>query len=235
MMIISALADNYIYLIRWDNYAAVIDPGEAAPVITVLNENNLQLKYILNTHHHYDHIDGNDELHTFSDAILIGPDDSRIPHLKQTVKEDDSLSIGPYTFQVFEVRGHTASHIVYHEPAQKWLFSGDTLFGAGCGRLFEGTAEEMFFSLNKLKQLSEDTLIFCGHEYTLENLKFALTVEPENRQIQQRYQETLKMRKKRIPTVPSTLKLELETNVFLRAKTPKELARLRHLKETKTF
>lgn len=215
--LVPALESNYIFIIRWNGGLAVVDPGEARPVFTFLEKESVPLSAILNTHHHSDHVGGNLDLQAQFSCPIIGPNDPRIRGLTKPVKENETIELGPYNFQVIEVPGHTRSHIAYYEPSQKWLFCGDTLFGGGCGRLFEGSPEEMFASLQKLMKLPPETLIFCGHEYAVINLKFALSIEPNNPDILNRLKEAEIKVEKHQSTVPSTLEIELKTNPFLRA------------------
>lgn len=174
----------------------------------------MQLTHILCTHHHDDHIGGAAILQDKTGCWVIGPSDSRISNLEQTVKEGDQVLIGPYIFEILDTPGHTNSHIVYFLKKEKMLFSGDLLFCGGCGRIFEGTAQQMWESLLKIKKLPDDTLIYPGHEYTLNNLKFALTLEPDNLDLQKRIQELSSRTKS---TIPSTIECEKKTNPFLRA------------------
>jgi len=218
--IIPALSDNYIYLIRQNNRAIAIDPGDARPLLKALRKDSLTLTHILNTHHHLDHIGGNKIIKSSTNCTVIGPDDARIPILDTPVHEGENFSIGGLTFQVIFVPGHTRSHLAFFVPEKKWLFSGDTLFAGGCGRIFEGTPQQMLASLRKLMQLPKETLVFCGHEYTLKNLQFAAMIEPQNADIQQRLNEVIALRKQKQATVPTTLEIELKTNPFLRTDQP---------------
>lgn len=218
--LIPALGDNYIYLIQQKNHAIVVDPAEPTSVMKLLQKDNLTLTHILNTHHHHDHVGGNKRLKSATRCHIIGPDDSRIPALDTPVHEGEDFSIESLTFQVISVPGHTTSHIAFFVREKKWLFSGDTLFTGGCGRLFEGTPEQMLSSLRKLMQLPQETLIFCGHEYTLKNLQFAATIEPNNIDIRNRLNEVKAQRQRQEATVPATLEIELKTNPFLRVDQP---------------
>lgn len=216
---IPALTDNYIWLITHQEkkMAAVVDPGEAAPVLEILKQKQLTLCGILLTHHHHDHTGGVIELLTQYRVPVYGPLHDTILSANHRVTEGDYIDLPQldYRFKVIEIPGHTKGHIaLYHD---KTLFCGDTLFTAGCGRIFEGTAEQMFNSLQKLTALPDDTFIYCGHEYTAANLRFAKTVEPDNRDIQQRIIDTAILRDKNKPTVPATLALEKRTNPFLRS------------------
>lgn len=217
---IPVLKDNYIYLVHDSDSGetAVIDPAEAEPVLSILEKNDWELTYILNTHHHSDHVGGNEKLKQRTGCTVIGStiDQHRIPSIDRTVVDEDSVTLGQYVAKVIATPGHTLGHIVYFFPSEEWLFTGDTLFLMGCGRLFEGTAEQMWYSLQKLKTLPESTKIYCAHEYTLNNANFALTLEPLNRQLQERLERVSQSRKRLQSTVPATLKEELETNPFFR-------------------
>ena len=202
-----ALSDNYIYLVECQSGAICIDPGEAQPVIDAAQNG---LIAILNTHHHQDHIAGNRQLKQRFDCPIIAPDDERIPSCDLIAREGDPLIVDEASFQVLFVPGHTKTHLAFYLPAQNAIFTGDSLFCGGCGRLFEGTAEEMLTSLKKIAALPPSTTVYCGHEYTQTNLAFAHHVEPNNDKVAQRLNSH--------PKVPSTLAEELETNPFLRAK-----------------
>ena len=203
---ISAFSDNYIWLIREDNSSdcAVVDPGDAEPVIQYLNQNNLTLSTILLTHHHWDHTGGVKALSKRSPCIIHGPG----------LSETDGFQLFKREVKVKTIPGHTLDHIAFIIDDK--VFCGDTLFSAGCGRVFEGTFPQMLDSLNKLKSLHEDTKIYCGHEYTINNLQFAQTVEPENNNIQDYLIECKNKRKTNKITLPSTIKLEKEVNPFFR-------------------
>ena len=213
---VPAFRDNYIWLLHNGFHAVVVDPGDAVPVIRTLQEHGLTLQAILITHHHDDHIGGVAELLKHQPAPVYAPMNSRyaFPH---TVVEEGSVVTVPtlqLQFSVLEVPGHTLDHVAYY--GANCLFCGDTLFGGGCGRLFEGTPAQMFSSLQKLASLPAETRVFCAHEYTEYNLRFARTVEPENPQLQARLQEVEQRRHAGLPTIPSTIGLELATNPFLR-------------------
>ncbi len=215
---ISAFKDNYIWLLASDNYqCAIVDPGDAAPVLEVLRQRNLTLRSILITHHHHDHVGGVDKLYKeFPDISIYGPAHESIPNLNHPVKENDTVELDflALRLRVIEIPGHTLGHIAYY--GNHLLFCGDTLFSAGCGKIFEGTPAQMFASLTKLANLPDATLIYCAHEYTQNNLRFAQTVEPNNSNIKKRLQEVTALREKNLPTLPSILSGEKLTNPFLR-------------------
>jgi hydroxyacylglutathione hydrolase len=232
--LIPCLQDNYSYLIiDKNNNACVVDPGEAQPVIDLVEKKNVNLKYILNTHHHYDHIDGNEELKKRYNSIVVGysSDVKRIPGINVLVEDNQVWKADSFEAKIIHVPGHTSGHICYHFFNEKLLFSGDTLFSLGCGKLFEGTYQEMFESLNKLKSLPEDTKIYCGHEYTLQNSKFCIKHDPTNSNLQIKILEITEKLEKDLPTIPSTIKDEIECNIFLRAKNLESFSKLRDLKD----
>ena len=246
---IPVLTDNYIYLLHdaVSGETAVVDPALAQPVLDVLNQHGWQLTYILNTHHHGDHVGGNLELkrHTGCQIIGANADKHRIPALDRAVVEGDVINLGTHSAQVMETAGHTSGHIVYYFAKDNALFCGDTLFVMGCGRLFEGSAEQLWQSLQKLKTLPADTRVYCAHEYSQNNGRFALTVEPDNIALQEKMTVINQLRANGLPTVPSTIGEELATNPFFRTdnpalqanfkgivNTPVELfAKLRHKKD----
>jgi hydroxyacylglutathione hydrolase len=218
---IPVLTDNYIYLIHDPVSAetAVIDPALAQPVLAVLDKKGWGLTSILNTHHHWDHVGGNLELKQKTGCRIIASqsDRDRIPGIDMGVSEDDVISLGQQSARVISTPGHTKGHIVYHFAEDSALFCGDTLFVMGCGRLFEGTPEQMWNSLQKLKALPPSTRIYCTHEYTQANGRFALSVEPDNSHTQQKMLEVQQLRAENKPTVPSTIEEERATNPFFRA------------------
>ena len=217
---IPAFADNYIWLLRAEGKAAVVDPGDAAPVIAHLEREGLELVAILNTHHHGDHVGGNRALLARWPVPVFGPARETIPGVTRTLVEGDTFRVPDIglDFSVLDVPGHTAGHIacVARVADGPIVFCGDTLFAGGCGRLFEGTPSQMIHSLSKLAALPGDTRVFCGHEYTVANLRFAQAVEPANVLLQQRRVREQARRDRGEPTVPSTIAEERETNPFLR-------------------
>lgn len=225
-----ARTDNYIFVLHnpADNTAAVVDPADAPPVLKKLDELGATLVTIFNTHHHNDHVGGNRELiERFPEAEVYGgaQDQGRIPEQRYFLGEGDRVTFADRTAEVFFVPGHTRGHIAYYflpaaenEPGD--LFCGDTLFAGGCGRLFEGTPQQMAVSLAKLKKLPDNTRIWCGHEYTLSNLKFAMSVEGDNEELRSRLEKVTAARSQNQPTVPSLLSEEKATNPFLRWNSP---------------
>ncbi|CAA9889253.1 Hydroxyacylglutathione hydrolase [Candidatus Methylobacter favarea] len=215
------LTDNYIYLLNEpvSNETAVVDPALAQPVLDILDKKNWKLTYILNTHHHWDHVGGNLELKQKTGCKIIAAesDRDRIPGIDIGLKEDDVMVIGKQSAQIISTPGHTSGHIVYYFAEDNSLFCGDTLFVMGCGRLFEGTAGQMWNSLQKLKALPPSTRLYCTHEYTLANGRFALSVEPYNLALQKRMIDVRQLRAENKPTVPSTIEQERATNPFFRA------------------
>lgn len=212
-----AFTDNYIWLLQdhATQRCAVVDPGDAAPVQAWLEAHpGWVLSDILITHHHHDHVGGVQALKNATNAIVHGPASENIPARDQALNDNDTVSVLGWDFDVYAVPGHTLGHIAYYHHGL--LFCGDTLFAAGCGRLFEGTPAQMHHSLSRLAALPEDTLVYCTHEYTLGNLKFAAAVEPGNPDIAARLEKVSRQRSEGIMTLPSTLALEKLTNPFLR-------------------
>lgn len=214
------LQDNYAFLIHdhESDTTAVIDTPDVPAIEKALTENDWTLTYILNTHHHWDHAGGNLELKNKTGCKIFGPhaEASRIPGIDFELKEGDVFKIGKFTADIYDTPGHTSGHIVYHFAEQKCAFVGDTLFAMGCGRLFEGTPEQMWNSLQKILQWPDDTRIYCAHEYTQNNGNFALTIEPDNQDLVHRVEEVKSLRAKGKPTIPTTLLIEKKTNPFLR-------------------
>ena len=233
--IISCLQDNYSYLIidETNNLACVVDPSEARPIIDYLKNKNINLKYILNTHHHFDHVGGNEELKKKYNAIVVGykHDSERIPEIDILLEDNEIWERDNFIAKIIHVPGHTKGHICFNFYKEKLLFTGDTLFSLGCGKIFEGTYEQMFNSLKKIKALPLDTKIFCGHEYTLNNSKFCIKYDNENLSLQKKIQDIEIKLNDSLPTIPSTLKEEIDCNIFLRAKDVKTFSKLRDLKD----
>jgi hydroxyacylglutathione hydrolase len=225
VIVTPVLLDNYAYLLVWDSEAAVVDPGEAFPILKILEDRGLKLTTILNTHYHSDHVGGNEELKQQTGCQVIGPDDTRVPGLDRAVGDGDSMTFGSSTVEVIATPGHTRSDVCYYmrpclDDKHGAVWTGDTLFIGGCGRLYEGSPELMWESLLKLAVLPPDTLVYPGHEYVIENLEFALTIAPENQTVRQRLSDIRERRKAGRPTLPSTVREERFTNPFLRAASP---------------
>jgi hydroxyacylglutathione hydrolase len=212
--------DNYIHLVCWGDGGLVVDPAEAAPVEAALAAAGWCPGHILATHHHADHVGGIPALTASTGAEVLGPAGSGIAGLDRGVGEGDVLAIGPLRIEVLATPGHTADHLSYHAAAPGLLFCGDTLFGAGCGRLFECGPAVMWTSLQRLAALPDKTLVFCGHEYTVKNLRFAASILPDDAAIAARLAEAVEARRAGHPTLPSTLGLEKRTNPFLRSGEP---------------
>jgi hydroxyacylglutathione hydrolase len=228
-------SDNYAWLLRDSASGAVgiVDPADAGKVCVAIDAAGGRLDTIFLTHHHADHVAGTDEVRARYGAKVVGAsaDAHRLPRLDQAVAEGDSVAFGTTEARVIETPGHTRGHIAFFFPQGDLLFCGDTLFSLGCGRLLEGTAEEMFASLAKLAALPADTAVFCGHEYTQSNARFALTVEPDNAALRARAAEVRRLREDSANTVPSRLKEELAANPFLRASTASRLGEIRAAKD----
>ncbi len=217
---IPVLSDNYVYLVHEPETeaTAVVDPAVSEPVLAALEEKGWRLTHILNTHHHGDHVGGNLEIKARTGCTVVGPraDRDRIPGIDVEVGDGETYALGNAMARVFDVPGHTRGHIAYWFEESAALFCGDTMFAMGCGRLFEGTPQQMWRSLSRLMELPAETRIYCAHEYTEANGRFALSVEPANSDLIQRMKEVERLRREGRPTVPSTLEEELRTNPFLR-------------------
>jgi hydroxyacylglutathione hydrolase len=213
---IPAFEDNYIWLLQQGRNVVVVDPGDAAPVLATLQKNDWHLTAILITHHHHDHIGGVQALLAHTNVPVYAPGYRTYPFPHTPVKEGDTVHLTDIsqTFEVLWLPGHTLDHIAYVNNV--YLFCGDVLFGAGCGRLFEGTPTQMLHSLDRIKQLPSETQVFCTHEYTLKNIQFARTLEPFNAALQVRESNTILQRQQNIPTLPTTIAAEMATNPFLR-------------------
>ncbi|MGD0190483.1 MAG: hydroxyacylglutathione hydrolase [Rhizomicrobium sp.] len=222
--LVPCLSDNYAYLVHDpdEGVCAIVDPSEPAPVKAALARHGLRLTHILNTHHHFDHTGGNILLKQEFDAVVVGPekDRDRIPGMDIGVSEAAPWMFGSHLARVLEIPAHTRAHIAFAFEGDEAVFTGDTLFAMGCGRLFEGTPAMMWASLSKLMQLDGRTAVYCGHEYTLSNGRFALTLEPGNADLQARMADVQQLRAKKAPTIPSTIDLEKRTNPFLRPNSP---------------
>lgn len=231
--LIPILSDNYAYVITSGDACAVVDPGEADPIIQYMEEHSLKPDIIFNTHHHGDHVAGNAKIKDKYNCRVIVPaaEEERIVVADIGVDESTPLTFGSENIQVIETPGHTAGHICFYFPDSKILFAGDTLFSMGCGRLFEGSAEDIFGSFEKFKPLPDDTLIYCGHEYTLSNAEFCVHLAPDNVDIQARFKEVKTLRDNNQPTIPTSLETERKTNLFLMAKSVNEFATLRSQKD----
>ena len=233
---VPVLSDNYAWLLHDDasGQTAVVDPGEAAPVLAAADARGWRIDQVWNTHWHPDHVGGNAAVREATGAAIFGPaaEAGKIPTLDHQLVEGDAVMLGEHRGAVIAVPGHTAGHIAFHFADAGLAFTGDTLFAMGCGRLFEGTPADMFASLGKLATLPDETQVFCGHEYTQSNGRFALSVEPDNAAIAERMRHVDGLRARGEPTVPTTIGEERATNPFLRATTAERLGELRTAKDT---
>ena len=222
--IIPCLKDNFSYLIKDNqtNTVAIIDPSEFDPCDEKINQKYKKLDFILNTHHHFDHVGGNTELKRKYGSKILGfeRDRKRIPEIDILLKDGQEFKIGNLNFKTIFIPGHTSGHIAFYFEKEKVVFTGDTLFSLGCGRVFEGTYQQMFDSLNKIKNLPEDTKIYCGHEYTKNNLKFCVEFNPNNNYLKDKEKVITAKIKDKKPTIPSTIRDEIQTNIFLRYDDP---------------
>ena len=218
--IIKCLQDNYSYLLinEKNQNACVVDPSEAQPIINFVEKKNINLKFILNTHHHHDHVGGNKKLKQKYNSKVVGSkiDEFRIPEIDLKLSEGDFFKFGKINFEIIFIPGHTRGHIAFFSQSEKIIFTGDTLFSLGCGRIFEGTYEQMFASLNKIKKLPSSTKIYCGHEYTKNNYEFCIRYDGKNRFLQKKLNWINFQLNNSEPTVPISLSDELKTNIFLR-------------------
>jgi hydroxyacylglutathione hydrolase len=218
--IIPCLTDNYAYIINdsVSKTVGVVDPSESTPVINFLKKYNLKLNYILNTHHHFDHVGGNNKLKKLYNAKVVGfkGDKNRIPGINISLNSDEQWKFGNSKVKILHIPGHTSGHICFFFEKEKIAFTGDTLFSLGCGRIFEGDHQQMHASLNKLKKLPKDTKIYCGHEYTYKNAEFCKKIDNDNIDLQNHFNKIKKLRLQNLPTIPSSLEDELKSNIFLR-------------------
>ena len=233
--IIKCLADNYSYLIidQSNDFACVVDPSEPNPIIKYIEDNQINLKYILNTHHHFDHIGGNDELKKKYNAKIVAykGDNYRIPNIDIQVDDQTIWEAENFKSKIIHIPGHTSGHICFYFENDKIAFTGDTLFSLGCGRIFEGSYQEMFNSLSKIKKLPKETKIYCGHEYTLKNSEFCLKYDENNSKLKNKIAEIKNKLNSKLPTLPTSIKDELACNIFLRAETIEKFSKLRELKD----
>ena len=233
--IIPCLQDNYSYLVidEKKNIACVIDPAEANPIIKYLDDNKIKLKFILNTHHHYDHVGGNQKLKKKYGAIVIGykGDKERIPEIDILLSDQETWKHENFEAKIIHIPGHTLGHICFYFYKEQSIFTGDTLFSLGCGRIFEGTYSQMFDSLMKFKKLPQNTKVYCGHEYTKKNSAFCLAHDASNKNLIAKMEDINIKLKSGLPTIPSSIKDELECNIFLRSSNVDAFSKLRVLKD----
>ena len=233
--IIPCLQDNYSYLIvdKENDTACVIDPSEAEPIIEYLESNKIKLKFILNTHHHYDHVGGNLKLKKKYGASVIGykGDKERIPEIDILINDQETWIHDNFEAKIIYIPGHTLGHICFYFYKEESVFTGDTLFSLGCGKIFEGTYSQMFDSLMKLMKLPVNTKIYCGHEYTKKNSDFCAVHDTNNENLKAKIHDIDMRLKNGLPTIPSTIKDELECNIFLRSNNVEAFSKLRDLKD----
>ena len=222
--IIPCLNDNYSYLIHDEisNTVSIVDPSEFMPCEKIISKNYQKLDFILNTHHHYDHVGGNEELKKKYNSKVLGfeNDKNRIPQIDTVLKDNQEFKIGTLNFTTIFIPGHTRGHVAFYFKKERVVFSGDTLFSLGCGRVFEGTYKQMFQSLNKLKNLPGETKVYCGHEYTFKNLEFCLKFNPNNDFLKKKKDDIKLSLKNKKPTIPSTIADEIKANIFFRVNDP---------------
>ena len=233
--IVKCLLDNYAYILidETNNSALVIDPSDSEPIINFIEKNKINLKFILNTHHHFDHVGGNKDLKKKYNLKVVGfeKDKNRIPEIDITLNDREIWKNNNFETKIYHIPGHTSGHICYHFFKQNILFTGDTLFSLGCGRIFEGTYKQMFSSLQLIKSFPQETKIYCGHEYTLKNSDFCINYDKENSALIKKIKSIKKKIDKGLPTVPATIKEELECNIFLRSEDVETFSKLRDLKD----
>lgn len=232
---VPALSDNYVWLLHDEasGETVAVDPGEAAPVLAAAQSRGWTITQVWNTHWHPDHVGGNADVKAATGAQITGPhEDGRIATLDRVIREGDTVRIGAHEGAVIAVGAHTSGHIAIHLPSLDVAFTGDTLFAMGCGRLFEGTAADMFAAMRKLESLPGSTRIACGHEYTVSNGRYAITAEPDNAAARQALAKAEALRAEGKPTLPTTIADERATNPFMRARSPEELAERRAAKDS---
>ncbi|MEO7814235.1 MAG: hydroxyacylglutathione hydrolase [Sphingomicrobium sp.] len=232
---VPALSDNYIWMFRdpASGSVAVVDPGQDAPALAAAAQREWAISHILNTHWHPDHTGGNAGIKAATGAPVIGPAEAeKVSPVDRVIAGGDKVTVGELEAEVWDIPAHTAGHIALYFAKAKMIFTGDTLFAMGCGRLFEGTAEQMFANMQRFAALPDDVMIYCGHEYSLANARFANHVEPDNAEISLRLTEMAEMRERGEVTLPSTIGQERATNPFMRARDASELARLRTMKDS---
>lgn len=232
---IPVLSDNYIWLVHEPDSGEtmVVDPAVADAPLAEAEKRGWKITQIWNTHWHPDHTGGNADIKAATGCQISGPEaeQERIPTLDRMVKEGDTVELGDVVADVIDVPAHTAGHIAFHIASERVVFVGDTLFAMGCGRLFEGTPEQMFDNMRKLERLPDKTKVYCAHEYTQSNGEYALVAEPDNLALKERMAEVLTLRERGEPTVPTTIALEKSTNPFMRAKTAQQLSERRTAKD----
>ena len=232
---VPALSDNYIWMFRdpASGNVAVVDPGQDAPALAAAERRGWAITHILNTHWHPDHTGGNAGIKAATGAPIIAPAEAeKVSAVDRVVAEGDRLSVGELEAMVWDIPAHTAGHIAFYFEDAKMIFTGDTLFAMGCGRLFEGTAEQMFANMQRFAALPDDVMIYCGHEYSLANARFAAQVEPDSAAVSKRYAKMAEMRERGQVTLPTNIGEEKATNPFMRARDAGELARLRTMKDS---
>ncbi len=233
--IIKCLKDNYSYLVidEKSNSSCIVDPSESGPVEDFIKKNKIELKFILNTHHHYDHVGGNKQLKKKYGAKVVGfkGDRKRIPEIDITLNDREVWKSDEFEAKIYHIPGHTLGHVCYHFFNQNILFTGDTLFSLGCGRIFEGTYEQMFLSLKLIKSFPKNTIIYCGHEYTLKNSDFCLKYDSRNTALKEKILSVKNYLNKGLSSMPTTLEDELICNIFLKSEDIESFSKLRDLKD----
>ena len=232
---VPALSDNYIWMFRdpASGSVAVVDPGQDAPALAAAEQRGWTISHILNTHWHPDHTGGNAGIKAATGAPIIAPTEAeKVSPVDRVIREGDRMTVGEMEAEIWDIPAHTAGHIAFYFEEAKIIFTGDTLFAMGCGRLFEGNAEQMFANMQRFAALPDDVMIYCGHEYSLANARFAAHVEPDNRAIAERLDKVAQMRDRGEVTLPTSIGEEKATNPFMRATDADDLARLRTMKDS---